>query len=336
MSSSPEQSAFTFLPQGAIIQEFNVAGHNIVQSFSDPKSYQKYNSAYYGATIGRTTNRVKNGRIDNLNGKSYNLVVNNGEHSLHGGSDGWDKKFFDGPKPVNRNGKEGVLFTYLSKDGDGGYPGTVELRVWYTAWKEEDEGIPKTVLEAEYEVEFVGDECEETVVGVTNHSYFNISGSSTIEGTEAQLGTSHYQPIDEAGIPLGHVAKYPSVETEKPFVLGATEPDLDDCFVLDTDPSSIPLDTRSRELRRIAAFSHPKTSLHLEVYSTEPAFQFYTGKFIDVPAVGNDPPRGPRTGFCVEPSRYVNAAGVPEWRGMCLLKRGEKFGQKTVYKAWKA
>lgn len=170
----------------------------------------------------------------------------------------------------------------------------------------------------------------------TRPSYFNLSGSTTIAGTQAQLETSQYQPIDSTGIPLGHVGKYTGAEVDKPFILGEKEPDVDDCFVMDTDPSSIPLDTRSRPLRKLAAFHHPITGLHLEVHSTEPAFQFYTGRFIDVPAVGKDPARPARSGFCVEPSRYVNAAGVSEWRGMCLLKRGEKFGQKSVYKAWKA
>ena len=167
-------------------------------------------------------------------------------------------------------------------------------------------------------------------------SYFNLSGSSTIEGTQVRLGTSNYQPIDSAGIPLGSIERYTTTDLEKPFVLGEKEPDLDDCFVMDTNPSDIPLDTRSRPLRTLATLYHPTTGIHLEVHSTEPAFQFYTGKFINVPAVGKDPTRGPRSGLCVEPSRYVNAAGVPEWRPMCLLKRGQIFGQKTIYKAWKA
>ena len=160
---------FKFLPQGAIIQDFIVGGVNIVQGFSDPKSYQTHNSSFFGATIGRTTNRVKDAKLENLNGRSYKLAANNGEHSLHGGASGWDKKIFDGPKPINRNGKEGVLFTYVSKDGEENYPGTVEVRVWYTAWNDKEGESTKSVLEAEYEIEFVGDEAEETVVGITNH-----------------------------------------------------------------------------------------------------------------------------------------------------------------------
>lgn len=157
--------AFTFLPLGAIIQEFIVDGHNIVQGFKTQEDYVQYNSPFFGATIGRVANRVKDAKLP-VNGQIYNLVANEGSNSLHGGAKGWDKRIFEGPTPVNRNGTEAVLFKYLSKDGEEGYPGTVEIRVWYSA-KEED---GKKVLDIEYEVELVGDEASETSVNVTNHS----------------------------------------------------------------------------------------------------------------------------------------------------------------------
>ena len=159
------ESTFTFIPYGAIIQEFNVAGHNIVQNFPEAGLYEEYNTPHFGETIGRTTNRVKDARVENLNGKTYTLNANNGSNSLHGGPSGWGKRVWEGPTAMNRNGKEGVQFKYLSNDGEEGYPGTVECRCWYTAWTEEG----KTLLEIEYEAELVGNECEETVIGVTNH-----------------------------------------------------------------------------------------------------------------------------------------------------------------------
>ena len=334
MASSQEESAFRFIPQGAIIQEFRVAGFNIVQSFPHEELYRTHNDPYFGETIGRTTNRV-HGAVVSLNGRDCNLSQNDGLNSLHGGKEGWGKQVFDGPHPVNRNGKEGVMFKYLSKDGDQGYPGTVEVRVWYTASKEEEDGVGKTVLEVEYEVEMVGSECEETVVGVTNHSYFNLSGKPTIEGTQAILETDRYLPVDDTGIPKGSIERYAGTKSSKPFILGAEEPDIDDCFVMDEAITSIPLDTRSRPLTRLASLFHPNTDMHLEVYSTEPAFQFYTGKYVDVPAAADSPARPPRCGICIEPSRYVNACNVPAWRSMVLLKRGERWGARNLYKAWK-
>jgi len=328
--------AFTFLPLGAIIQKFVVNGKNIVQGFPVAELYKQHNAPFFGETIGRIANRVSKAKINNLNGKSYQLAVNNGPNSLHGGDLGWGKREFEGPTTVDRNGKEATLFKYVSKDGEEGYPGTVEVRVWYVQAKEEVDGAQQEVLYIEYEAELIGDEVEETAINMTNHSYFNLSGGPTITGTEVNLITNKYQVVDDGGIPTGPIEEYPGVSAKKTFTLGEKEPDIDDCFVANTDPSSIPIDTRSSPLQKLASFYHPETKVHLEIHSTEPAFQFYTGKYIDVPAVGDLPARGARAGFCVEPSRYVNAVNVPEYKSMMVLKKGEKYGTKIVYRGWHA
>lgn len=328
--------AFTFLPLGAIIQKFVVNGKNIVQGFPTAELYKQHNAPFFGETIGRIANRVSKAKINDLNGKSYQLAVNNGPNSLHGGDLGWGKREFEGPIIVDRNGKEATLFKYVSKDGEEGYPGTVEVRVWYIQAKEEVDGAQQEVLYIEYEAELIGDEVEETAINMTNHSYFNLSGGPTITGTEVNLITNKYQVVDDGGIPTGPIEEYPGVSAKKTFTLGEKEPDIDDCFVANTDPSSIPIDTRSSPLQKLASFYHPETKIHLEIHSTEPAFQFYTGKYIDVPAVGDLPARGARAGFCVEPSRYVNAVNVPEYKSMMVLKKGEKYGTKIVYRGWHA
>lgn len=172
------------------------------------------------------------------------------------------------------------------------------------------------------------------------NSYFHLNPNSpTIEGTIVTLGTNTYLPLDPTGIPTGSIEPYPSIKPNNPFTLGASEPDLDDCFLMNAHPSSIPLDTRPLPLRTLATLYDPSTSLHLQVQSTEPAFQFYTGKYIDVPELTTEDGqkvagRGPRSGLCVEPSRYVNCAGREEWKGMCLLRRGEVWGARSVYVAW--
>ncbi|KAI4633454.1 hypothetical protein J4E80_000820 [Alternaria sp. BMP 0032] len=328
--------AFTFLPLGAIIQKFVVNGKNIVQGFPTAELYKQHNAPFFGETIGRIANRVSKAKINDLNGKSYQLAVNNGPNSLHGGDLGWGKREFEGPTTVDRNGKEATLFKYVSKDGEEGYPGTVEVRVWYIQAKEEVDGAQQEVLYIEYEAELIGDEVEETAINMTNHSYFNLSGGPTITGTEVNLITNKYQVVDDGGIPTGPIEEYPGVSAKKTFTLGEKEPDIDDCFVANTDPSSIPIDTRSSPLQKLASFYHLETKIHLEIHSTEPAFQFYTGKYIDVPAVGDLPARGARAGFCVEPSRYVNAVNVPEYKSMMVLKKGEKYGTKIVYRGWHA
>lgn len=326
------ENAFTFLPLGAIIQEFKIKGRNIVQGFDTAEQYKKHNGPFFGETIGRIANRVSNAKINDLNGKSYQLAANNGPNALHGGVNGWGKREFEGPIKTERNGKEAVLFKYLSADGEEGYPGAVEVRVWYVQEKEQE----KEVLHIEFEAELVGDDVQETAVNITNHSYFILSDAPTIAGTEVTLITNEYQVVDDGGIPTGPIKEYPGITPNQSFKLGEKEPDIDDCFIVNTDSSSIPIDTRELPLQKVASFYHPYSKIHLDIETTEPAFQFYTGKYIDVPAVDGLPARGQRSGFCVEPSRYVNAVNVPEYKSQMVLKKGEKYGAKIVYRGWAA
>jgi aldose 1-epimerase len=163
-----------------------------------------------------------------------------------------------------------------------------------------------------------------------------LTGKPSIAGTEITLITNKYQVVDDGGIPTGPIEEYPGISSGKSFTLGEKEPDVDDCFVANTDGSNIPIDTRSSPLQKLVSAYHPESKIHLEVHSTEPGFQFYTGKYIDVPAVDGLPARGPRSGFCVEPSRYVNAINIPEYKSMMVLKKGEKYGAKIVYRGWSA
>jgi aldose 1-epimerase len=167
------------------------------------------------------------------------------------------------------------------------------------------------------------------------HSYFTLNGTSSIEGTEVTLSTNLHQVVDNTSIPTGPIEEYPGIKADEKFILGSQEPDIDHCFIKNNDPKTIPVDTRPLSLQQLAMFYHPTSKVHLEVHSTEPAFQFYTGKYIDVPAVGEVEARGPRSGFCVEPSRYINAINHDEWRGMIVLRRGHKYGSRNVYRAWR-
>lgn len=337
-------SPVSFLPLGAIIQELRVGGLNIVQGFPEQSQYQSHNDPFFGETIGRVANRIGGAKLNSVNGKSYALAANNGPNNLHGGVNGWGKQIWKGPTPVGvreipgagalTDGGESVKFSLTSPDGDEGFPGTVEASVVYTVGKQVQDGKDVLVLGIEYEAELV-DGAEETVINMTNHSYFNLTGGPSIEGTDITLATDTYIPVDDGGIPTGGLAKFAKVQTSKKFNLGAVEPDIDDCFVIDEAASSVPIDTRSSPLRKNLTAYHPESKIHLEVYSTEPAFQFYTGKYIDVPEVAGVPARKARSGFCLEPSRYVNAPNIDEWKGQTLLKKGQKYGSRTVYKAWK-
>lgn len=338
----------SFLPLGAIIRSFTVGGVNIVQGFPTQELYVSHNGPFFGETIGRVANRISNAKLASVNGgKSYALAANNGPNTLHGGVKGWGKRIWNGPKPVgirsipgiegDLQGGESVEFTLRSEDGDEGFPGEVLAKVVYTTGKINNGGKEAIVLGMEYEAELVSG-AEETVINMTNHSYFNLTGGPSIEGTVVQLCTPSYLPVDNGGIPTGGPTTFAKVATNEQFTLGAQDPDIDDCFVVDPSapPSSVPIDTRGRPLVALVKAHHPDSQIHLEVHSTEPAFQYYTGKYIDVAAVdGVVPARGARSGFCVEPSRFVNACNDEDWKSQVLLKKGEKYGCRIVYKAWK-
>ncbi|KAI9147721.1 Bifunctional protein [Paramyrothecium foliicola] len=333
---------FTFLPLGAIIQTFVVNGTNIVQGFPTQDQYVQHNGPYFGETIGRIANRIKGAKLDDVNGKSYELIANEGPNSLHGGKEGWGKRIWDGPKPVGTReipgveglkGGESVEFSLVSEDGDQGYPGTVETKVIYTTGTQDVNGKEAVVLGIEYEAKLVGG-ADETVINLTNHSYFNLTGDSSIEGTVLTLHTNQHLPIDSQAIPTGGPTPFEAVDTRQPFELGPNKAVVDHAFVVNADSSTIPIDTRSEPLIRNLAAHHPKSGIHLEVYSTEPAFQVYDGSGINVPEVEGAPARGAHSGFCCEPSRYINAANTPEWKNQVLLKKGETYGARIVYKGW--
>ncbi|KAK2595553.1 hypothetical protein QQS21_006727 [Conoideocrella luteorostrata] len=333
---------FSFLPLGAIIQTFKVKDTNIVLGFPTQEQYVKYNTPFFGETIGRVANRIKGAQLDSVNGKTYPLAANNGPNTLHGGNVGWGKRIWKGPTPVgikqvpgleNLLGGESVVFTFTSEDGDEGFPGRVDAKVTYTTGTQTRDGKEVLVLVIEYEAKLV-DGADETPINLTNHSYFNLSGDATVDGTVVTLSSKHQLPNDEQSIPTGPPIPHASIDTTTPFTLTATEPQIDNCFTKVTDPASVPIDTRSQPLTCDLAASHSKTGIHLEVLSTEPSFQFYTGDFTNVPAVEGASTKGGRSAFCCEPGRWVNAVNVPDWRSMTMLKKGETYGSRIVYKAW--
>lgn len=168
---------------------------------------------------------------------------------------------------------------------------------------------------------------------LTSSSYFNITASATIEGTSVTLSTDQHQVTDENDIPTGVIAAFPNIRKNEAFILGAEQPDIDHCFIADGDPQSIPIDTRSQPMQKLCELQSAATGIKLEAFSTEPAFQFYTGRFIDVPAINGHAPRGPRSGLCIEASRYVNAVNNPSWRSMVVMRKGQCYGSRTLYRA---
>ena len=340
---SPAESPVSFLPLGAIIQSFVIGGYNIVLGFPHQHQYQLTHHPYFGETIGRIPNRISNGRIDDLNGMSYEFVKNErGTTTLHGGVIGWGKKIWDGPVKIQRNSKEATLFTLRSHDGDEGFPGELEARVWYTVTHKKDcapggfDTIEEVVLDIEYEIEMVGAEADvsETVCSMTNHGYWNLTGGATTEGTEMTLfNITHLEVDDVYQIPTGNTSKYPGIVQGEPILFTRTAPVIDDCFVINEVVNKVSLDTRTKDLHKYITLAHQGTGIQLEGFTTEPSFQLYTGDSIDVTGKGIHR-KGPRSGIALEPNRYVDAANRPEWRKMVLLRRGEVWGCRNRFRAW--
>ncbi|KEZ41775.1 putative Aldose-1-epimerase [Scedosporium apiospermum] len=344
MTSSDSFAPFRFLRTGAIIQSWRVGGLNIVLGFPTEDVYETHNEFYFGATLGRVANRIKGAMLTNLNGaQTYSLPENEGPNILHGGNKSWGKRKWDGPNRVevrkieglfDVKGEQSLQFSLLSEDGDEGFPGSVDARVTYTAgWQTTERGEQVSVLQLEYEAELAGD-AEETVINMTNHSYFNLTGASTITGTQVTLCSAQHLPKDAENIPVSGPEPFPAIKANEAFILSDTAPVVDHCFVINEAPETIPLDTRCLPLQNMAQTYHPESGIHVEVWGTDPAFQFYTGENTNVPAVAGMGARGPRSAFCVEPSRYVNAPEVDEWRGMVLMKKGQRYGSRIVYRGW--
>jgi aldose 1-epimerase len=174
--ATEDPSHSSFLPLGAIIQTFKSPDRsNLVLNFPNAELYKRYNEPYFGETIGRVANRISGACINNLNGRSYKLAANNGPNCLHGGQIGWGKKEWNSPRDVLRqDGRPATKFSYISEDGEEGFPGKVAAHVWYMQSREEGpNGELVNQLEIEYEAELVGQEegVDETVIGMTNHTY---------------------------------------------------------------------------------------------------------------------------------------------------------------------
>lgn len=186
-----------------------------------------------------------------------------------------------------------------------------------------------------------------------HHSYFNVSGRAppTLTGTTCTLPSTLHQVVTATSLPTGALAPFPGLVAGEPFTFSASSPSIDHSFVLDPSfaasatptPSSVPLDTRGGPLREAVRLRGPAADsggggggVVLSVATTEPAVQIYTGEGLAAAGVaGVQAALGARSGLAVEPQRFVDAASRPEWRGMVLLRRGEVWGSRSVWSAWR-
>ena len=295
---------------------------NVVLGYDKLEQYVESNP-YFGALIGRYGNRIAKGKFS-IDGTEYTLETNDGQNHLHGGVKGFDKVVWEAAEEKTDNGVA-LKLTYVSEDGEGGYPGTLASTAVYHL-------TDGNALEVSYQATTD----KKTIVNLTQHSYFNLSGdfSQKILGHELYINADSYLPVDATLIPTGELlpventpfdfrqAKSIGQDIEKESEQLARGKGYDHCWVLN-NPGNF---------RKVSAVYHPVSGRLLEIYSDEPGIQFYCGNFLDgtLPAPGGGT-YGHRTGFCLETQHYPDSPNQDSFPSV-VLAPGEKYTSKTTFK----
>ena len=295
---------------------------DVVLGFDNLPDYMKYNT-YFGALVGRYANRIGDAKFM-LDGKVYHLPVNNGPNSLHGGIKGFDKRFWT---TTEIPGDEPSLeMTYFSKDGEEGYPGNMHVKVVYTLMKD-------NALKIDYSATTDKD----TVINLTNHSYFNLAGegNGNILKQVLWINSDEITPVNATQIPTGKIMKVDGTpfDFRTPTAIGARiNEDNEQLKIGKGYDINYILNRKTPGLELAARAYDPDSGRELEVYTTEPGIQFYSGNFLDgsVPGKGGKT-FGPRSAFCLETQHYPDSPNQPQFP-TTELKPGETFHQVTVFK----
>lgn len=288
---------------------------NIVLGFDSLSGYLA-KPPFFGAIIGRYGNRIAKGTFK-IDTATYKLATNNGENHLHGGNKGYDKVVWDA---TAADSTASLTLTYLSKDGEEGYPGNLKITVVYTLTDDN-----------ELLIDYSAETDKTTVVNLTNHSYFNLTGdvSNTILDHQLQVNADKYTPVDAGLIPTGELKDVKGTQFDflQPHKIGeriaAVDGGYDHNFVLTRKGSDLEL---------VATLSDSVSGRKLEVFTTEPGLQFYSGNFLDGTFKSTD---GKailiHTALCLETQHFPDSPNRPAFP-TTLLKPGEKYHTVTKYK----
>lgn len=277
---------------------------------------------YFGCIAGRFANRIKDGKFT-LDGIAYQLALNNGSNSLHGGERGFDKVVWAAEVLVNRSA---VRMSYCSKHGEENYPGNIQLTLTYTLTDAN-----------ELKIDYAAETDAATPLNVTNHSYFNLAGNeSGYHGAQfMMINADHFIPVDEAAIPLGELrpVRGTPFDFTAPCPIGARVNDADDQlkFAGGYDHNFCLNKVEENELSLAARVTDPVSGRVMEVFTTEPGIQFYSGNFLDGNLQGkNGCMYEHRGGFCLETQHYPDSPNQSQFPNT-ILRPGETFESQTIY-----
>lgn len=290
---------------------------DITLGYDNLEGYLKV-SPYFGATIGRYGNRIGKGRFS-LNGVEYKLATNNGPNHLHGGLKGFDKVVWKAT-PFEAEGSRGVKFEYLSRDGEEGYPGNLSGSVTYTL-SDADE------LRIDYQA--VTDKA--TPVNLTHHSYFNLAGQGRgdILGHELMIQAEAFTPVDAGLIPTGEIkpVKGTAMDFLTPHKIGERIDEVPGGY----DHNYV-LTRTGKGLELAAQVFEPRSGRIMEVLTTEPGLQFYSGNFLDGTITGKAGKVYPlHSGFCLETQHFPDSPNKPNFPST-VLEPGKTYTTQTVYR----
>ena len=312
---------------GGIVVSLKVPDRNgklqeVTLGYDSLDGYLKNNSPYFGALIGRYANRIGKGKFS-LGGREYRLATNSGESHLHGGNRGFDKVVWKAAEVRGQKGV-GLKLEYVSPDGEEGYPGTLTVTVVYMLTNDN-----------ELKMDYAATTTKETIVNLTNHAYFNLAGDGDILKHEVMINADRFTPISEAFIPTGELRSVNGTPMDftKPMAIGARINQKDEQLVLGKgyDHNWV-LNRRDNNLSLAARVVEPTSGRVLEVLTTEPGVQFYTGNFLDGTIKGKaGKVYQQRAGFCLETQHFPDSPNKPNFPST-VLKPGQKYATTTVYK----
>lgn len=295
---------------------------DVVLGYDTLDGYLK-DTSYLGSLIGRYGNRIAKGKFA-LNGVEYTLVRNNGENHLHGGTKGFDKVVWKAKSSVNKNGAR-LELTYLSRDGEEGYPGNLSVKVIYTLTEN-----------SELKIDYSATTDKDTVLNLTNHAYFNLAGagSGDILGHQMQINADRFTPTDSGSIPTGELrsVKGTPFDFTAPAAIGARIEQADEQLKFGSGyDHNFVLNKNGRSPSLAATVFEPGSGRVMEVYTTEPGVQFYAGNFLSGAKGKNGKIYLRRHGFCLETQHYPDSPNKPQFPSV-VLKPKQTYTQTTVYK----
>jgi len=297
---------------------------DVVLGYDTLEEYAEYNP-HFGAVVGRYSNRISGAKFT-LDGVEYRLAANDGKNHIHGGLKGFDKVIWTG-KEIPGHGGSSVRFSYLSKDGEEGYPGNLSVEIIYTLTNDNC-----------LRIDYSATTDKKTIVNMTHHSYFNLkgAGNGTVLGHELLINAHQYIPVGPGLIPTGEVADISrtpfdfTIPTSIGTRIDNNDKQLqygkgyDHCWVLEKKtPGSLDLGVRVHE---------STTGRVMELYTTDPGVQFYSGNFLNGSIIGKGGTAYPfRSAFCLEAQHYPDSPNQPHFPTV-ILTPSDKYCKTTIYK----